>query len=340
MASGVCLRTAHDLRRTAVDLEDVARTCQSVADRLTRVQVDGWLGLAAEAFDRNRLRQLKRWRAAGAAISSTSTALYAAASDLDGCPLCQVGVQDLQGASARVHTRVDLVARAITSAAAGAPRESAFGGTASALGSVGTIDTGGALEQFHATVVNASASLVQAVQDNPQDVAAVIAGAVLIKLGSSGELIGIALDATGVGAVAGVPMGVASTAAIAVGTGLVAGGGIHLVQAALANPVEIVSAGTGRPSTPTDRLKEHLTRRDLEAARRELDGEVVATKSGGKPYDHVTEVREAQAGLSNRIERLKRLLGDSRTLPGERPALEEELSEASRLLDFTRGYVP
>lgn len=273
------------------------------------------------------------------AFSETSSALDSAASDLEACSLCLARVEHMPGEPAATLTAVDRAVGAITGAAAVAPWGSVFG-EATPLSVEGTSDLEGALGTFRASVVNATASLGQALLDNPGDLAAVIAGAMLIKAGSSGELVGVALDATGVGAVAGVPMGVASAAAITAGAGLVAGGGIHLVHAAQANPVEIVSAGGGRPSTPTDRLKEHLTSRDLEAARRELDGEVVATKSGGKPYDHVTEVREAQAGLINRIERLKRLLGDSRTARTDRPALEDELSEASRLLDFTRGYVP
>jgi hypothetical protein len=90
----------------------------------------------------------------------------------------------------------------------------------------------------------------------------------------------------------------------------------------------------------TDRLKEHLTDRDLDAARRELDGEIVARKPDGTPWDHVREVREAQVGLVNRINRLKRQLGDSRTADVDKPQLQTELAEASRLLDHSEGFVP
>jgi hypothetical protein len=102
-----------------------------------------------------------------------------------------------------------------------------------------------------------------------------------------------------------------------------------------------VDGGTLRHApTKTDRLKEHLTDRDLDAARRELDGEVVARKPDGTPWDHVREVREAQVGLVNRINRLKRQLGDSRTADVDKPALQAELAEASRLLDHSEGFVP
>lgn len=55
---------------------------------------------------------------------------------------------------------------------------------------------------------------------------------------------------------------------------------------------------------------------------------------------HVTEVREAQNGLSNQINRLKRQLSDSRLAPEDRPAIEAELSEASGLLDYSEQWVP
>jgi Bacterial toxin 28 len=93
-------------------------------------------------------------------------------------------------------------------------------------------------------------------------------------------------------------------------------------------------------STKTDRLKEHLTPRDLDAAQRELKGEVVARKSGGDPWDHVSEVRDAQQGLVNRIAQLKKQLADSRSTPTERAAAQTELSEASKLLDRSEQFVP
>lgn len=100
------------------------------------------------------------------------------------------------------------------------------------------------------------------------------------------------------------------------------------------------SSGSARSSTPTDRAKEHLTQRDLDAARRELKGEVVARKPDGTPWDHVREVRETQTKLVNRIKALKRLLGDTRASESEKAAARAELSEASRLLDWSRQFVP
>ncbi|WP_280308390.1 polymorphic toxin type 28 domain-containing protein [Nocardia neocaledoniensis] len=100
------------------------------------------------------------------------------------------------------------------------------------------------------------------------------------------------------------------------------------------------STGSGSESTPTDRIKEHLTDRDLDAARRELNGEVVARKPDGTPWDHVQEVRDAQQGLANRIDQINRRLGWPGLDAAERAALERELSEASKLLDHSEQFVP
>jgi hypothetical protein len=103
-----------------------------------------------------------------------------------------------------------------------------------------------------------------------------------------------------------------------------------------------VAPGPGRVKVgrPTDRLKEQVSPPTLEAARRELKDEVVSRRSTGQPFDHVTKVRQAQAGLVKRVTQLQRLLGDTRTTEAQRPALEAELSEASQLLDHTEQFVP
>ena len=178
--------------------------------------------------------------------------------------------------------------------------------------------------------------------NHPVDTAAAVGGMALTAISSAGEGAGIALDATGVGAIAGVPLNVVSAAGIAVGGTMTVGAVGDLARHAITDDhVEPVKprANPTKP-TKTDRLKEHLTDKDLDGARRELNGEVVARKGDGTPWDHVTEVREAQNGLSNQINRLKRQLSDSRLAPEDRPAIEAELSEASRLLDYSEQWVP
>ncbi|WP_334502578.1 polymorphic toxin type 28 domain-containing protein [Bradyrhizobium sp. AZCC 1678] len=89
-----------------------------------------------------------------------------------------------------------------------------------------------------------------------------------------------------------------------------------------------------------DRYKSILDDTHLTAALRELNGEVVARKWDGTPYDHVTEVREAQQGLLNYIGSVNNRLSYPGTSQLERSFLETELGNASRLLDHSKKFVP
>lgn len=203
------------------------------------------------------------------------------------------------------------------------------------------------IEDFGTTVVNGAASFGNAVINHPGDVLSAIGGAGLTVISSAGEAGGFALDATGVGSIAGVPLNAVSAAGVVAGTGITAGAVGDLMHHAMTDdqvsPMKVDSSGGGSDEpgpTKTDRLKEHLTDRDLDAARRELDGEVVATKSDGTPWDHVDEVQNAQRGLVNRIGQIKRQLGDSRISDADRSTLNDELSQASKLLDYSEQFVP
>jgi uncharacterized protein YukE len=196
-------------------------------------------------------------------------------------------------------------------------------------------------------VVNGLASFGNAVVHHPGDVALGLGGAALTTISAAGDGLGVVLDATGVGAVAGVPLNVVSTAGVVAGSTMMAAAVGDLTQHAMTDdqtsPLEKgggESEPVGKSGTKTDRMKEHLTERDLDAARRELNGEVVARKPDGTPWDHVDEVQNAQRGLVNRINQLKKQLGDSRLSDADKAAAQEELSEASRLLDHSEQYVP
>ncbi|GAA2647438.1 polymorphic toxin type 28 domain-containing protein [Paractinoplanes durhamensis] len=191
--------------------------------------------------------------------------------------------------------------------------------------------------------INGLASFGNAMIHHPGNTAAMVGGLALTAISAGGEGTGVVLDATGVGVVAGGPLGAVSTAGLVAGVGLTGVAATSLMQHATGDDAITPVRGSSPPRsvpTKTDRMKEHLTERDLDAARRELNGEVVATKRSGQPWDHVDEVRNAQRGLVRRIDQLKRLLGDSRTAAGDRAAYESELSEASRLLDHSEQFVP
>lgn len=248
----------------------------------------------------------------------------------------------LEGAAGRAAT-------ALRTAVAKAPEEpsllarlgEALGGAAEWLG--------GAAYDLTALTVNSLASFGNAMIENPWETAAFVGGIALMVLGGAGEVGGVALDLTGVGAVVGVPINVAAAGVITAGAALAGTAAVSLgMHAATDSRVEVMesraqSSGPstqGKRGTPTDRQKEHLTEKDLDAARRELNGEVVARKSSGQPWDHVQEVRNAQQGLRNRIAQLQRMLGDTRLSPEAKQAAQSELSEASKLLEHSKGYVP
>ncbi|EMD23487.1 hypothetical protein B0293_01035 [Amycolatopsis azurea DSM 43854] len=198
-------------------------------------------------------------------------------------------------------------------------------------------DAGNFLADMGGHAVNALASFGNAMLNNPADVALAAAGAGLTYISAAGEGLGIALDATGIGAVAGVPLNAVSAAGMAVGGTMVVGAVGDLAKHAMTDDKATPVKARTSPSKPTktDRMKEHLTEKDLDGAKRELNGEVVARKSSGQPWDHVDEVSNAQKGLVNQINRLKRQLGDSRLSAEDRPGIEAELSEASKILDYT-----
>ena len=87
-------------------------------------------------------------------------------------------------------------------------------------------------------------------------------------------------------------------------------------------------------------INDHLTQRDLDAARLELRGQVVAVKGSGVAYDHVNEVRDSQNGLIRQINRINGLLNRSNLSGQARERLEAALSRASKALDYSKNFVP
>lgn len=99
----------------------------------------------------------------------------------------------------------------------------------------------------------------------------------------------------------------------------------------------------------TDEMKAELFEREgapkdatsLSAARTELQGEQIAKAAErGVTYDHVSKVQSAQTGLSNHIDAINARLSWTELPQAERVALQKELGKASRLLDYTKQFVP
>ncbi|WAL66710.1 polymorphic toxin type 28 domain-containing protein [Amycolatopsis cynarae] len=237
----------------------------------------------------------------------------------------------LNRARSQLNEAGDSIAGFLRDYAAAAPQKSSW-----------LEDVGDFLSDVGTHIVNDVASFGNVLLQHPGDVVSALGGLGLTVVSSAGMAGGAALTATGEGAVIGVPAMSVSAVGAVEGTGMMAAAiGDLAAHAGGDDRVEVVKP-RHEPSTPTktDRLKEHLTDKDLEGARRELNGEVVKEKSSGVPYDHIDEVQNAQRGLVKQINRLKQQLSDSRLAPENRPALEAELSEASRLLDYSEQFVP
>lgn len=110
-------------------------------------------------------------------------------------------------------------------------------------------DVGATLENAGGHVVNALASFGNAATHHPGDTAAVVGGAFLAAAGLTGELGGFVLDATGVGAPAGVVVNAVSAVAV-VGGGTIAYAGtkdliMHATSDDQVSPASTDHAGSG-----------------------------------------------------------------------------------------------
>ena len=89
--------------------------------------------------------------------------------------------------------------------------------------------------------------------------------------------------------------------------------------------------------------RQNLSPETLDAAQRELQGEVVMINpKDGEAFDHVEKVRQEQRGMMNRIEQLNKTLSVPNTFKDADwvADLNEELAENSKLLDLTEQFVP
>ena len=79
----------------------------------------------------------------------------------------------------------------------------------------------------------------------------------------------------------------------------------------------------------------------LEAARIELKGEQISKAiERGVTMDHITKVQNSQDGLINHIKAINNRLGHPELPTIERSALQQELSDTSKLLDHSEQFVP
>ncbi len=85
-------------------------------------------------------------------------------------------------------------------------------------------------EHLGEDAVNATASVGNAMIHDPGGVFAMLGGIGLTTISAGGEVLGVGLDATGVGAVAGVPLNAISAAGIAGGATMVGAGASSIIR--------------------------------------------------------------------------------------------------------------
>lgn len=152
---------------------------------------------------------------------------------------------DLDAARGNVDTAGHTAAALVRKATESAPERPGF------WSKVGDVlgEVGDGLVDGGKTVVNDLASFGNAMVQHPGDSAAMLGGMLLAGVSAGGEGLGVALDATGVGAIAGVPLNVVSAAGIATGVGLAGAGAVDLAQHATSDsrvePLRMNSEGSG-----------------------------------------------------------------------------------------------
>lgn len=224
------------LEQTAQQLATWAGALKLAANGLGRIDTtSGWSGQAADQFRRVFDNQPAKWLRAADAFQSAADALARYASVLSwaqgqavaaitawnaGADYHQAARQVLQSARAQLAVAAGTAAQVIGSAEDLAPPAPGL------LSEIGD-DIGGAVDSaWHGLLrigedgLDAVASMGSAAIHDPGATLAAFGGMLLAGASAGGEGLGFALDATGIGAVAGVPLDVVSAAGMAAGVGI------------------------------------------------------------------------------------------------------------------------
>ena len=228
----------------AASLRDRAKDAGDAGDGLRKIDSGSWTGTAAERFHEKFSYEPGRWFTAADAMQAGAGSLddYVATlrwaqqqaaeairlwdeaqaateqakaaqpppGSVDPGAAGRESAQSLlRDARGQVRSAASTVAGTLRNKASLAPEKSSW------LDDVGDFfhDVGG-------HVVNGVASFGNAMLHHPGDLGLAAAGLGLAAISSGGEALGVALDATGVGAIGGVPLNIASAAGITIGAGM------------------------------------------------------------------------------------------------------------------------
>ncbi|MFG2399172.1 putative T7SS-secreted protein [Streptomyces lydicus] len=267
------------LRRTQSALQAYGDLLHRAGEGLQRIDTsDGWSGKAAEAFRKVYHGQPSKWLRAGDAFHDAAKALDAYIATLvwaqreadDASRLWNSGEEHHEAAKGKLDnacsqwdTAGQTAAILIGQARDLAPPEPGFW---SELGDdIGSFLSGAGdfAEKVGETVLTDLASVGNAMLQDPGSVLQVVGGLGLATIGAGGEAVGGLLDVTGIGAVAGVPAGAVSAAAIAGGIGMAGAGASDIIKdAAGPDRVHMESEGGGGGAKPPEDNGHTLPQRD------------------------------------------------------------------------------
>jgi hypothetical protein len=264
---------------------------------------DGWKGAAGDAFRQRFHGEPERWLTAAACFRDAAGALdryiptLAWAQQQAGVAIQLWNQGHKDAANSTLENAVgELTAAAGTATAAvgkardQAPQKPGFWSKVADFFE----GLGHDAEKVGAAAVDDLASVGNAVISNPLADLGMVAGATLAGVSAIGDGAGLVLDATGVGAVVGVPVNVISTAGVVAGAGLMmASGGDLASHAAGDDHVDPVNADSGPgDTTPSPDPQYTPGTPEYEARISELSQDPA---HGGEVTRQ--SVREAQVGL-------------------------------------------
>jgi hypothetical protein len=256
---------AFSVAEAASKMYDYGALLTEAGNGLSRIDTsDGWTGAAADAFRERFKGQPGAWLEAGSCFESAARALdnYATAlvqaQNQAGVAIQMWGQGDKNGAQATLANAQSQAQSAANSANAvvGAARDKAppHPGFWSDVGHFFS-DAGHDIENAGADALDALASLGNAAIQNPLADLGMLAGFTLASVSAAGDGLGVALDATGVGAVVGVPVNVVTTAGVLAGGSLMMASagdlGSHALGDDRVEPIN-TSGGSGGPPDTAD----------------------------------------------------------------------------------------
>jgi hypothetical protein len=277
----------------AGQLYDYAVLLAEAGNGLSRIDTaGGWSGAAADAFRARFHGQPRAWLEAGACFDQAARALdryvpvLVSAQRQAGTAIGLWRQGNKKTAQATLDDARSQVAQAAgeATAAVAAARDKAppSPGFWSEVGHF-FAGLGRDAEQAGATALDALASLGSAAVQHPLASLGVTGGTMLAGVSAAGDGLGLALDATGVGAVAGVPLNAVSTAGVAAGASLAMASGDDLIRNALGpdrvEPVQTSGTGGAEPAedprlTPgTQEYDDYIGELSKDSARGGLPGD-------------------------------------------------------------------